>query len=76
MLSRTLNHDDLFARLTSPALLIHGVEDRVVQPTMSAHLAGLIPQATLNRYDGVGHSPFLENRARFNADLGQFVAAL
>ena len=76
MLSRTLNHDNLFGRLSSPALLIHGVEDKVVQTRMSAHLAGLIPRATLSWYEGVGHSPFLENPERFNADLCHFVASL
>ena len=73
MLSRNLNHDDVFAQLTSPVLVVHGVDDKVVQPTMSEHL---IPHSTLSWYEGVGHSPFLENRTDFNTELGQFAAAL
>jgi pimeloyl-ACP methyl ester carboxylesterase len=73
MLSRTLNHDDQMARLTTPVLITHGLADRIVLPTMSEHNAHLIPDATTSYYSGIGHAPFLEDPDRFNAELLAFV---
>lgn len=69
MLSRTLNHDDQFARLTTPVLITHGLADRIILPTMSEHNARLIPHATTSYYAGIGHAPFSEDPDRFNAEL-------
>ena len=69
MLSRTLNHDDMLARLTLPTLIVHGLEDRVVLPAMSERYIGLIPHAKLAFYDHVGHAAFSESAAAFNAEL-------
>jgi pimeloyl-ACP methyl ester carboxylesterase len=33
----------------------------------------VIPGAKLSVYEGVGHSPFYEDAARFNAELAAFV---
>jgi len=72
LLSRVINHDDVFERLTSPVLLAHGLDDEIVLSTMSDHLAGLIPHAKSSYYEGVGHAPFLESQGRFNAELLAF----
>ena len=76
MLSRTLNHDDLLARLRLPTLIVHGLEDRVVLPAMSERFIELIPHAKLALYDHVGHSAFSEQPAAFNAELLQFASSL
>ncbi len=72
LLSRVINHDDVFERLTSPVLIAHGLDDEIVLSTMSDHLAGLIPHAKSSYYEGVGHAPFLESPGRFNAELLAF----
>ena len=72
LLSRTLNDDDVFERLTAPVLIAHGLDDEIVLPTMSEHHASLIPHAKTSYYEGIGHAPFLENPGRFNSELLAF----
>jgi pimeloyl-ACP methyl ester carboxylesterase len=76
LMSRTLSHDDLLERLTVPVLLVQGLDDQIVLPSMSEHNARLIPHARSCWYERVGHSPFLEVPDRFNADLRAFASSL
>ena len=76
LLSRTLNQDGLFERLAAPVLIAHGLEDEIVLPTMSRHLATLIPHAKTSYYEGIGHATFLEDPARFNSELLAFSSGL
>ena len=76
MLTRTVDYDDLFVGLNLPVLITHGLDDRIVLPAMSRHLAGLIPHARTSYYAGVGHTPFREDPQRFNAELRTFAASL
>jgi pimeloyl-ACP methyl ester carboxylesterase len=72
MLSRTVDHDDVFAGLEAPTLIVHGLADRVVLPAMSRHQAHLIPHAQTSYYTGTGHTPFREDQTRFDAELLAF----
>jgi pimeloyl-ACP methyl ester carboxylesterase len=72
MMNRTINHDDVYARLEAPTLIVHGLADPVVLPAMSRHQARLMPRAQTSYYPTVGHSPFREDQARFNAELLTF----
>jgi non-heme chloroperoxidase len=76
LMSRTINHDELLEGLTVPVLLVHGLDDRIVLPSMGEHHARLIPHAKSCWYEQVGHSPFLEVPDRFNADLRAFASSL
>jgi non-heme chloroperoxidase len=76
MLSRTVDHDQVLRGLTKPFLITHGLDDRVVLPAMSEHQAGLVPHAKVSYYETVGHSPFLEDAERFNAELLAFASSL
>ncbi len=76
LLSRTLVHDDVLRRLTCPVLITHGIEDRIVLPAMAEYHARLMPHARTSYYAGVGHTPFREDPARFNAELEAFAAAV
>jgi non-heme chloroperoxidase len=76
MLSRTVDHDDLYARLSTPLLITHGLEDRVILPAMSEQLVRLAPQAQESFYAGVGHAPFRESTERFNTELRAFATSL
>jgi pimeloyl-ACP methyl ester carboxylesterase len=75
MLSRTVDHTEVFAQLETPVLITHGLDDRIVRPAMSEHLAPLIPSARTSFYPGVGHSPFRENTQRFNTELREFATS-
>jgi non-heme chloroperoxidase len=76
MMSRTIDDDDVFARLTTPTLISHGLADRIVLPTMSDHLARVMSNAVMSTYPGVGHTPFWEDALRFNSELVAFASSL
>jgi pimeloyl-ACP methyl ester carboxylesterase len=76
LLSRTVDNDDLLAQIDTPVLVTHGLEDTVVLPSMAEHNARVIPHARASYYAGVGHAPFWEDPARFNAELRGFAASL
>jgi non-heme chloroperoxidase len=76
MLSRTVDHDDVWKQLTKPVLITHGRLDKVVLPAMSEHQSQLIPHAKASYYEGIGHTPFAEDAGRFNAELLAFASSL
>jgi pimeloyl-ACP methyl ester carboxylesterase len=72
---RALDMDDTLRTLKLPVLVTHGAADRLVLLAAAKHTAATIPGAKLSVYDGVGHAPFWEDTARFNAELAGFVRA-
>jgi non-heme chloroperoxidase len=70
---RTLSMDDTLKALKLPELVTHGEKDKLVLTAAGKHTAATIPGAKLSVYDGVGHAPFWEDTARFNAELAAFV---
>ena len=73
-----VDNDDVLAKLTIPVTVVHGAEDRIVLPASAEDHAAVIPGTTLRIYPGVGHMPFEEAPAAFEADLralAQTVAA-
>jgi pimeloyl-ACP methyl ester carboxylesterase len=76
LLNRTLDYDRLLARLRTPVLITHGLEDEVVLPVMADHHASTIRHAHTSYHPGVGHAPFWEDPDRFNAELHGFAGSL
>jgi non-heme chloroperoxidase len=76
LLSRRLDYDNMLARLDTPVLITHGLEDEIILPTMAKHNASLIPHAQTSYYPGVGHATFWEDPERFNSELRTFAASL
>lgn len=72
--ARVVDNDRVLERLEVPVLVSHGLEDRVVRPDSSQHLAARVPGARLSLYPGTGHSPFWEDARRFNRELAAFAA--
>jgi len=70
---RTVEHEATLSEVETPVLLLHGEEDPVVRPAAARKHADLFPNAQLETYAGVGHSPFFEAPDRFEADLRAFV---
>ncbi len=70
--SRAGDAREVLPRLSVPVLLSHGLEDDVVLPESSRKLAAVMPQAQFSLYPDVGHSPFLEDTARFERELMEF----
>jgi non-heme chloroperoxidase len=75
MAGRTLNIDDILAALKLPVLVTQGAADRLALPAAAEYTVAKISGAKLSLYDGVGHAPFWEDTARFNAELAAFVRA-
>jgi pimeloyl-ACP methyl ester carboxylesterase len=73
MQDRIVEHEAALADVATPVLLIHGTADPVVRPAAARKHADLFPNATLELYEGVGHSPFFEVPDRFEADLRAFL---
>jgi len=73
VLDRPRNPGDVLPNLALPVLVTHGTHDRIVLPAMAQFTASAVPNAKLSLYDGIGHSPFFEDAARFNRELADFV---
>ena len=72
---RPLDATAVMAKLTLPVLVTHGAEDKNAKLDTAKFTASVIPGAKLSVYDGVGHSPFYEDAARFNSELAALVRA-
>jgi non-heme chloroperoxidase len=75
MSGREFDGDAIFRRLTVPALVTFGTEDKILTLEGARHAASAIPGARLSLYDGIGHAPFWEDTPSFNAELAEFVRA-
>jgi 3-oxoadipate enol-lactonase len=52
-------------RITQPTLVIQGTADQVVNPDNAGMLAGLLPNARVELFDGAGHLLYWEQPKRF-----------
>ena len=73
LIAREIDSDDVLAALSVPVLVIHGLEDSIVLPSMSRHVVERCPTAVASWYDGIGHMPFVEAQERFDQELMTFV---
>ncbi|MEQ8233529.1 MAG: alpha/beta hydrolase [Gammaproteobacteria bacterium] len=71
--AREVDNIDVLAALECPLLLSHGRRDVVVLPAMTEMVLAACPHATASWYEDAGHGPFIEDAARFNAELADFV---
>jgi non-heme chloroperoxidase len=67
--AREIDSDDVLRTLHTPLLVSHGRADTVVLPAMAEHILNICPVAEPAWYDGVGHTPHLEQAERFNREL-------
>lgn len=65
----------IFAAMSCPGLVIHGLADAVVTAATGQKTASLMPKGRYLPYEGIGHAPFLEDPDRFAIDLSAFVTA-
>ncbi len=63
------------AKVTTPALIIHGRDDRVVPVEHSLRTAALMPNATLAVFNRCGHWAQVEHAARFNGLVDGFISS-
>lgn len=70
---RPLDATEVMSKLKLPVLVTHGSEDANSKLGNAQYTAKVIPGAKLSVYEGIGHAPFYEDAARFNAELTAFV---
>jgi pimeloyl-ACP methyl ester carboxylesterase len=63
-------------KISVPALIICGAEDKMAPPDLSRQLAASISGATLEIVAGAGHMVMLERPAEFNASLDKFATSI
>jgi non-heme chloroperoxidase len=73
LIAREIDSDDVLAALSVPVLVIHGLEDPIVLPSMARHVIERCPTAVASWYEGIGHMPFVEAQERFDQELMAFV---
>ncbi len=63
-------------RISQPTLLVHGTEDKVIQPATTRWMAKERPDWTTVLFEGVGHVPMVEDPKRFLAVFDAWEATL
>ena len=59
--------------LAMPVLVLAGGRDPIIRPAVSEELRGLTPKARHVTLPGLGHAPYLEDPAAYNAVLDEFL---
>jgi non-heme chloroperoxidase len=72
MIQRELDFASVLEGITVPVLVTHGRSDTVILPAMADYILEHCQSAQASWYDGVGHTPFLEEALRFNTELKHF----
>ena len=62
------------SRLTLPAYVLHAELDRVIKADRTAALLTAMPNATEIRLPGVGHAPYVEDAAGYNAVIRRILS--
>lgn len=74
-LGRPPSDGAILSTIDIPVLVTQGSEDALVLRGLGEWTAARIPGARLSIYDGIGHTPFVEDAARFNRELADFVTS-
>ena len=72
MAHRTLDNRDMVGQFSLPLLFCLGEKDNPFQLDDARELAGSHDNMSLTVYEGAGHSVFIEQPERFNAELRRF----
>lgn len=76
LLRRRARYESLLSTIDTPVLVTHGEEDTIILRSAAEEHVDGIPNAEPSFYAGVGHAPFVEDPARFNRELREFVHSL
>lgn len=69
---RDVGSAEVLTAIDVPVLIAHGTADTVVAPASAEYAAGKISTAVVRWFEEVGHMPFVERSAEFNAALVDF----
>jgi non-heme chloroperoxidase len=71
-----VDHRELLPNMQVPTLLTVGAGDVIVDPRTSHAAGDLLPNGKVTVYEDSGHAPFLEEQARWEAEVLAFIAGL
>ena len=66
--------EDEVRAITTPTLLVHGREDKVVPVQVSVTMLGLLPNADLHVFSACGHWTQIERANEFSALVADYLA--
>lgn len=69
---RDVGSAEVLAGIDKPTLIVHGTEDRVIDPSAADYALGKIPGAVVRWFADGGHLPFAESAEEFDAVLREF----
>ena len=69
--AREIDGDDVLRALAVPLLVTQGRADTIVLQAMAEHILATCPTAEPSWYEGVAHTPHLEQPERFNRELAE-----
>jgi non-heme chloroperoxidase len=75
LLQRELDFGPILEGITVPVLVSQGRSDTLVLPAMAEYIQSHCKTAEASWYEGVGHTPFLEEPLRFNTELKRFAVS-
>ena len=75
LLQRELDFRPILEGITVPVLVSQGRSDTLVLPAMAEYIQSHCKTAKASWYEGVGHTPFLEEPLRFNTELKRFAVS-
>ncbi|MEU5404618.1 alpha/beta fold hydrolase [Nocardia asteroides] len=73
---RTVDNTETLRALDVPVLVLHGTEDPVVPAANGVYIADNAPDARISLWEGAQHGLFIEDSARFFAEVSAFVDEL
>lgn len=76
LFSRTVDNDDVLARIARPVLLTHGADDAIVQLHAVDRHKARVAHAQVHIMANAGHAPFRDDPAAFNQRLKAFADSL
>ena len=76
LFSRSVDNDDVLAKIRKPVLLTHGAEDAVVKPEVVDRHKARLSHAQIDIMPNTGHAPFWDQATSFNRRLREFAASV
>ena len=76
LFSRSVDNDDVLAKVRKPVLITHGMKDALVKPAVVDRHRALMPHAEIDLMPNSGHAPFWEDAPAFNRRLRAFARTL
>lgn len=71
-----MDHEDLYAGIDAPTLVVVGALDRLTPPAMAQQIVDRVPGSRLAVIEGAGHLSNIENPAAFDRAVLEFLSTM